>query len=511
MAPEQASGRIDLIDRRTDVYGLGAILYEILTGQPPFTGSETVEVLRKVREEEPVAPRQFYADVPPALEAICLRALAKRPEDRPAAAVDLAREVQGWQEYERRKAEEALRESEALYHSLVENLPCLVIRKDLESRFTFANHHYCELFGCPLDQILNKTDKDFFPQEQAEKYRRDDRRVMETGEVLEIIEEVDLAEGKRYLQVLKTAVRDAAGKVVGSQHIAWDVTARKLAEEELRKSRERFELAVLASQDGLWDWDVEANEVWYSPQMRKMLGYDEQEFPNRPGETEKRVHPDDHARWREVLHGHVEGTTDYLEMEYRILHKDGTYRWVRDRGVALRHPNGRAYRIAGSREDITRRKHSEKLLAHERYLLRALLDTIPDKIYFKDQDSRFIIINKDLAEKFGLSDSVEALGKTDFDFFTEEHARQAREDEEMILRTGQAIEGKEEKEIWLKDGRVTWVSTSKAPLRDAQGRIVGTFGISRDITQHKLAVEALRQSEERYRLLLAAIQAEKGT
>jgi len=343
-----------------------------------------------VREEEPAPPRERWPEVPPALEALCLRALAKRSEDRPGAAVELAQEVQGWQEFERRQAEEALRESEALYHSLVESLPCIVVRKDLEGRFTFANHRYSELLGCPVDQILGKTDADCFPPDMAEKYRRDDRKVHESGEMLEIIDEVREAEGTRYFHVLKTPVRDAAGKVTGSQHIAWEVTARVRAEEELRRSRELFELAILASQDGLADWDVEGNQVWYSPQMRTMLGYSMEELPDRPGETERRVHPDDHARWRALLHGHVTGATDHLEMEYRMLHKDGSYRWVRDRMVALRRADGRAYRIVGSREDITARKRFEEELTHERYLLRSIMDTVPDKIYFKDRDSRFI-------------------------------------------------------------------------------------------------------------------------
>ncbi len=247
MSPEQSAGRLDLIDRRTDVYGLGAILYEILTGAPPFTGPSTDEVLRKVREEEPAPPRQIWPEVPAALEALCLRALAKQPADRPAAAADLAVEVQGWQEFERRKAEEALRESEALYHSLVESLPCVVVRKDLGGRFTFANERYCEFIGRPLDQILGKTGFDFYPRDLAEKYRRDDRQVLETGEVFEDIEEAIGAEGRRHMHVLKTAVRDAAGKVTGNQLIAWDVTDRKLAEEEL---------TVRACGPGLTGWPV---------------------------------------------------------------------------------------------------------------------------------------------------------------------------------------------------------------------------------------------------------------
>jgi PAS domain S-box-containing protein len=381
-----------------------------------------------------------------------------------------------------------------------------VVRKDLEGRFIFANHLFSDFLGHPLDEILGKTDFDFFPRELAEKYRRGDRQVIETGGVFEDIEEVIWVEGRRYCHTLKTPVRDATGKVMGIQLIAWDATERKLAEEELRKSRERFELAVLASQDGLWDWDVEKDQVWYSPQMRKMLGYTEEEFPNRPGETEKRVHPDDHARWRASRDSVITGGPEHREMEYRLLHKDGSYHWVRDRSVRLRRADGRVYRVAGSREDITERKRSEEALAHERYLLRSLMDTVPDKIYFKDRDSRFIRVNKDLAENFGLGDVAEALGKTDADFFTREHAAQARADECEIIRTGRPIVAKEEKEIWLGDGRVTWASTTKLPLRDSHGEIIGTFGISRDITGRKQTEEALRQSEERYRSVIAAMQ-----
>src|SRR5262249_9669175 len=152
--------------------------------------------------------------------------------------------------------------------------------------------------------------------------------------------------------------------------------------------------------------------------------------------------------WRAVLHGHVTGMTDHVEMEYRILHKDGSYRWVRDRGVALRRPDGKAYRIAGSREDITARKRSEQELAQERYLPGSLMDTVRDKIYFRARDSRFIRVNKALAENCGLAAPADALGKTDADFFTREHAEQARADECEILRTGRPLVAKEEKETW---------------------------------------------------------------
>jgi PAS domain S-box-containing protein len=505
MSPEQAAGRLDLIDRRTDVYGLGAILYEILTGRPPFSGANTDEVLRRVREEQPLPPHELWPDVPPALEAVCLRELAKDPAARSAAAADLALEVQGWQEYERRKAEDALRESEALYHSLVESLPCMVLRKDLEGRFTFGNHRFGEIMGRPLDQLLGKTDSDIFPPAMAEKYRRDDRNVIETGGVFEDIEEIIGVEGRRYMHVLKTAVRDVGGKVTGIQLIAWDVTARKLAEEELRKSRERFELAVQGSQDGLWDWDLATDEVYYSPRYKAMLGYEDHEFPNKSDEWAKRIHPEDYRRVLYELRAHFKGRESLSWVEFRFRHKDGSYRWIRSRAFVLRDSTGRVYRMAGSHEDITDRKTAEEELAHERYLLHSLMDTVPDFIYFKDRGGRYIRVNNALADKFGPGDPAGVLGKTAHDIFAAEYAQQADVDEQEVMRTGQPLLARDVRETW-PDGRVTWVSTTKMPLRDPRGEIIGTFGISRDITERKQAEEALRESEERYRSVVAAMQ-----
>src|SRR3989304_2022221 len=137
------------------------------------------------------------------------------------------------------------------------------------------------------------------------------------------------------------------------------------------------------------------------------------------------------------------------------------------------------------------RQRAEEALAQERDLLRALLDNLPDRIYFKDLESRFTYINLALVRYLGLSDPAEALGKTDFDFFSAEHARQARADEEAIIRTGEPLISKDEKET-RPDGRMLWVSSTKMPLRNRAGQIIGTFGLSRDINDRKQAEEALR-------------------
>jgi two-component system sensor histidine kinase/response regulator len=140
----------------------------------------------------------------------------------------------------------------------------------------------------------------------------------------------------------------------------------------------------------------------------------------------------------------------------------------------------------------------------ESYLLHMLMDNVPDAIYFKDLESRFIRINRGMAKLFGLSDPAEAVGKTDFDFFGEEHARQAYLDEQEVIRTGRTLVAREEMEYW-PDGRVTWASTTKMPLRDRNGAIIGTFGISRDITHLKQTEKSLSDSETLYHSLVEAL------
>jgi PAS domain S-box-containing protein len=150
--------------------------------------------------------------------------------------------------------------------------------------------------------------------------------------------------------------------------------------------------------------------------------------------------------------------------------------------------------------DLTDHKRAEDALMEERRLLHTLMDNLPDLIYFKDRESRFTRINLALAKKLDLGHPSQAIGKTDFDFLPAEHAEAFRQDDVELLRTGQPIVGKEEQGIW-PDGHVTWLSTTKMALRDGNGNIIGTFGVSRDITDRKRAEEALRNSEEQFRQL----------
>jgi sigma-B regulation protein RsbU (phosphoserine phosphatase) len=125
-------------------------------------------------------------------------------------------------------------------------------------------------------------------------------------------------------------------------------------------------------------------------------------------------------------------------------------------------------------------------------LLTALMDTIPDRIYFKDRDGRFLAVNRAMREFFNFSREEDMIGRTDFDFFMPEHAQDALDDELRVMKTGHPIEGKIEREV-KPDGTTTWVSTTKVPMRDAEGHIIGTCGISRDVTEEHRKAEQLNE------------------
>lgn len=285
---------------------------------------------------------------------------------------------------ERKRTEIALQESQALYHSLVEQLPVGIFRKDTEGRYVLVNSWFCKLQGKPAEHVLGKT-----PLEVSSSGIEDEsglrnlrlgashhEQILETGKRIEVEEQHPDAAGiMRNFHVIKTPVFNADGKVVGSQGILMDVTERKVAEDELNRERE---------------------------------------------------------------------------------------------------------------------------------LLRALMDNSDDCIYFKDRESRFLRCSAQMGKLFNVQRIEELIGKRDSDFFAGEHAEEALCDEQTIMRTGEALVGKVEKETW-PDGHVTWALTSKMPLRNKAGEIVGTFGISKDITELKRAQEEAAREQARFKFIFDSV------
>ncbi|HEU0038973.1 MAG TPA: PAS domain-containing protein, partial [Verrucomicrobiae bacterium] len=174
---------------------------------------------------------------------------------------------------QRQEAELKLRDSEALYHSLVETLPQNILRKDLAERFTFANQQFCKTLDRKLEEIIGKTDFDFFPADLAAKYQADDRRVMETGELYETVEEHQPpGHGKMSVQVVKTPLRGADGQIIGLQGIFWDITKELQMEENLRHSEALYHSLVEVMPQCIFRKDLQGRYTFVNPQFCRMLG-----------------------------------------------------------------------------------------------------------------------------------------------------------------------------------------------------------------------------------------------
>jgi PAS domain S-box-containing protein len=184
---------------------------------------------------------------------------------------------------ERLRFEEALRESEAFYHSLVESLPQNILRKDLEGRFTFANQRALATMGKSLDQVTGKTDYDLFPRQLAEKYRQDDLQVQRTGKNLEKIEEHRAAGGEKlYVQIVKSPIYSRHNEMIGTQVMFWDVTERKRWEEALSESERRYRQLTEASQDAIVVADQTGTITLFNPAAERIFGYTAGEVVGQP-------------------------------------------------------------------------------------------------------------------------------------------------------------------------------------------------------------------------------------
>ena len=262
--------------------------------------------------------------------------------------------------------------------------------------------------------------------------------------------------------------------------------------------QDRLSLALSSAEMGTWDWDVPASEIWWDDRMHALFGLAPGAFKGSYEDFLGLIHPEDRERIRGEFSRAI-ATRAALDTEFLVCWpSDGSGHVVRIRSRVRCDENSELLRIVGVAWDITERRHTELALAKERNLLSTLMENLPHNIYFKDLDSRFIAVSRACAEWHGRKNPSDVIGLTDRDLFSKEHAEAALADEREIIRTATPIVDYEEKETW-PDREDTWVSTTKMPLRDAQGNIIGTFGISRDITEKKRAAEKLARLAEELR------------
>ncbi|MDX2302584.1 MAG: PAS domain S-box protein [Microscillaceae bacterium] len=285
-------------------------------------------------------------------------------------------------------------------------------------------------------------------------------------------------------------------RISGVTVIARNVTDKENVQIELRKSEERFHLAVAGSQDGIWDWDIENNQVYFSTRWKNMLGYSEDELPGKFESFTNLLHPEDLIRVTQTLQAYFSKQTDTYDLEIRLRHKDGAWRWIKTSGIALFNEKGIPYRMAGSHVDITQRKEDEINLLAKEANLRAILDHNDDAVYLLNNQLELVDFNtvfaNNIQTRFGIKPKI---GMSVYDLF---------KSLDMNMTPGQwsrferALQG--ETQIYIEELNIAEKSLifeiKIYPIRK-NDKIKGISIFVKDITEAKKAEDRLERAVRR--------------
>jgi two-component system sensor histidine kinase UhpB len=283
---------------------------------------------------------------------------------------------------QRRQAEEAIRQSEAKYRALVKSCPDAVTLLDLQGRVVFASQRAVEQHGMLAPgELVGRPITDFVVESERERLRMSLGRLNEEGVHRNIEYTARRQDGTTFeTEVSSAIIRDAAGNPEAVIGVSRDITERKLAEEALRQSyvaleasKERYELAVRGAGVGIWDWDIRTGRLLFTPRWKALFGYDESEIGEVLEDWVRLVHPDDREGVAKYLGDFLAGTSSIITGEYRLRHKDGSYRWIMSHAVVVRDEQGKAVRMVGSHGDITDRKQAEEEREREHEALRRMV------------------------------------------------------------------------------------------------------------------------------------------
>ncbi len=259
-------------------------------------------------------------------------------------------------------------------------------------------------------------------------------------------------------------------------HMLDAIKRSRLVEKELNL---RFELAMDATKDGLWDWDPGTNKVYFNKTWKEMLGFKGNEIKNDLNEWASRVHPDDIEKTRSDLQKHLDGQTPYYENIHRIRHKNGQWIWILDRGKALFDKDNKPYRVIGFHTDISKQKNIEKELENQKQELQMIFDNSKDGIAIFDLDTRFLKFNGAYTEMTGFTEE-ELYSKTCLEMTPVSQRGKVKEILKRVVETGEAENF--EKSCIIKDGKTITINISLTLLPDKK-RLLAT---TKDMTKFKL-------------------------
>ncbi len=394
------------------------------------------------------------------------------------------------------KPSDAILEELKALRAVLDSLPYVIDVKDREGRYLYSNQRHRKFLGVSsLEEVVGKTVFDFFPKNLAQSYFDSDREVLETGKgYFRESEYAEWAGQDQWRTTFKLPVRDGSGRITSVVVGSLDVTERAIVERQLDRERELLHTLMDNIPDTIYFKDRDGKFTHINKAQAKILGVSSPEeavgksdFDFFNAETAEETRRDEQ---RIIATGEpLIGKTE------RIRFPDGSVRWVSATKVPLRDPAGEITGLVGISRDIHAHKLMEDRLQEERRLLRTLIDNMPDFIFVKDRQSRFVITNKAHLRELGEGHLHDVLGKTDFEFFPKEFAQKYFDDEQEIMSSGVAKVNMEEMDI-STDGKRHWLSTTKVPVRGSDGSVTAIVGISRDISDRKLIEEELRRAKD---------------
>ena len=400
-----------------------------------------------------------------------------------------------------RHEEEKIRKSEEKFRIAYMTNPDLInINRLSDGMYISINDGFTRILGYTEEDAIGRTSLDMNIWVNPEERINLVNTLMAKGEIKNFETKFLSKNGNIVNGIMSSSLIDLDG-VPHILSIIKDITIHKMAEEALAKEQFLINALMNNLSDHVYFKDRDSRFIRINKSLALSFGLDDPALAE--GKTDFDFFTREHAQQAFEDEQTIIRTGQLLNIEEKETHPNRPDTWVSTIKLPLTDNNGNIIGTFGISRDVTKRKQAEEELAQEQYLMRTLMDNLPDHIYFKDHKSHFLRVNKALAQFLGLNDPAQAIKKTDFDFFTGEHAQQAYEDEQKIIRTGQLL-STEEKETH-HDRPDTWVSTIKLPLSDKDGNIIGTFGISRDITKNKLAEEEIKLKNE----LLQIVNSEK--
>jgi diguanylate cyclase (GGDEF)-like protein/PAS domain S-box-containing protein len=304
----------------------------------------------------------------------------------------------------RRKDEDELRQAEDRYRQMFEYASEGMFQTTADGQYLACNLALAKIYGYESPEAMIGSISDISRQLYADPSTRSRFKALleENGAVKGFEARIHCRDGN-VIWISETArsVYDRFGNFLYFEGFVTDITARKLAEDALRESEERYALAMRGANDGLWDWNLRTGRVYFSPRWLEMLGIIEPLPSGLPEEWFNRVHADDLETLKSMIASHREGLAENFRVEYRMLHADGAYRWMICRGAAIRDDAGKVTRMAGSQTDITHPREAEEQLLQD--ALHDGLTGLPNRVLFSDRLERSLArISRDSSHRFAV-------------------------------------------------------------------------------------------------------------